>query len=44
MLLDRQMRDGQYKEAMRTSFRIIPNDDVFTALLDRLEAVEQSQR
>ncbi|MEP7453343.1 hypothetical protein [Phyllobacterium sp. SB3] len=44
VLLLKQMRDRSFKEAMGTRFSIIPNDDVFRELLDRLEEAEPRLR
>ncbi|MET3649095.1 hypothetical protein [Phyllobacterium ifriqiyense] len=43
-LLDKQMRDRSFKEAMRTCFSLVPNDDVFRKLLARLDEAEKKQR
>lgn len=43
-LIEKQLNNRQFKEAMQSSFAVTPNDDEFEKFLKRLDEVEQKKR
>jgi len=43
-LIEKQLKNREFKEAMQSSFAVAPNDDEFEKFLKRLEEAEQKKR